>query len=581
MRSAFAKLLLSLFLVVAISSDAAYGPWGGGGGGGGVSSVGLSAAPSSVFNISGSPVTSSGTLALSMDNQNPNVVMAGPTTGSAAAPAFRALVAADLPAAALTSAHLFVGNGSNIATDVAVTGDIGITNAGVTSISSGVIINADVNASAAIAFSKLATLTSGNLLVGSAGNVPTSVALSGAVTLIADGTTSYAGTVPVNKGGTNVTSYTAGDLIYASGTTTLSKLGIGTALQVLRTNAGATAPEWATLTAGDFSGPASSAANAAVRFSGTGGKTGLNSDFIIDDISANSVTVHSPNNATVNATAAPDLVVKAANKTAGTGNGGTLFVYGGVSAGGSDGSVFVGYSTGAGTASSVQFRYDSGNTQIRVPSQESNSVPAISFGTNNNNGIGKNTGNEMVVIAGGAASMYFDAGYAQPISDLISVASSVKSFGAITGSALFPFKYGYFADSLGIGIAQGGTLYTPNYHVDIRQRTASTAVYEQFTITTTTGLTSADGTKIGLDASGNAVINQQENLAIKFFTNGTEAWNITNGGVLANKVGANESTGAGIALFGANSPASTLTAPYTWLTVQTSDGSTGYVPIWK
>lgn len=581
MRSAFAKLLLSLFLVVAISSEAAYGPWGGGGGGGGVSSVGLSAAPSSVFNISGSPVTSSGTLALSMDNQNANVVMAGPTTGSAAAPAFRALVAADLPAAALTSAHLFVGNGSNIATDVAVTGDIGITNAGVTSISSGVIINADVNASAAIAFSKLATLTSGNLLVGSAGNVPTSVALSGAVTLIADGTTSYAGTVPVNKGGTNVTSYTAGDLIYASGTTTLSKLGIGTALQVLRTNAGATAPEWATLTAGDFSGPASSAANAAVRFSGTGGKTGLNSDFIIDDISANSVTVHSPNNATVNATAAPDLVVKAANKTAGTGNGGTLFVYGGVSAGGSDGSVYVGYSTGAGTASSVQFRYDSGNTQIRVPSQESNSVPAISFGTNNNNGIGKNTGNEMVVIAGGAASMYFDAGYAQPISDLISVASSVKSFGAITGSALFPFKYGYFADSLGIGIAQGGTLYTPNYHVDIRQRTASTAVYEQFTITTTTGLTSADGTKIGLDASGNAVINQQENLAIKFFTNGTEAWNITNGGVLANKVGANESTGAGIALFGANSPASTLTAPYTWLTVQTSDGSTGYVPIWK
>lgn len=35
---------------------------------------------------------------------------------------------------ALTSAHLFVGNGSNVATDVAVTGDVTISNAGVTAI---------------------------------------------------------------------------------------------------------------------------------------------------------------------------------------------------------------------------------------------------------------------------------------------------------------------------------------------------------------------------------------------------------------------------------------------------------------
>ena len=42
-----------------------------------------------------------------------------------------------------------------------------------------------------------------------------------------------------------------------------------------------------------------------------------------------------------------------------------------------------------------------------------------------------------------------------------------------------------------------------------------------------------------------------------------------------------ESTGAGSAILGANSPAVTLTAPYTWLKVNTSDGSTGYVPVWK
>ena len=41
------------------------------------------------------------------------------------------------------------------------------------------------------------------------------------------------------------------------------------------------------------------------------------------------------------------------------------------------------------------------------------------------------------------------------------------------------------------------------------------------------------------------------------------------------------STGAGSALLGTNSPATTNTAPYTWLKVLTSDGSTAYVPAWK
>ncbi len=40
-------------------------------------------------------------------------------------------------------------------------------------------------------------------------------------------------------------------------------------------------------------------------------------------------------------------------------------------------------------------------------------------------------------------------------------------------------------------------------------------------------------------------------------------------------------TGAGTALLGANSPAVTNTSPFTWLTVTTSDGSTGYIPVWK
>lgn len=64
-------------------------------GGGTVQSVGL--ALPSIFNVTGSPVTVTGTLTGTLANQNPNLVWAGPTTGSPAAPTFRSLVGADLP----------------------------------------------------------------------------------------------------------------------------------------------------------------------------------------------------------------------------------------------------------------------------------------------------------------------------------------------------------------------------------------------------------------------------------------------------------------------------------------------------
>ena len=64
-------------------------------GAGTVTSVALSLP--NIFTVSGSPVTSSGTLTGSLATQSANAIFAGPTTGSAAAPAFRALVAADIP----------------------------------------------------------------------------------------------------------------------------------------------------------------------------------------------------------------------------------------------------------------------------------------------------------------------------------------------------------------------------------------------------------------------------------------------------------------------------------------------------
>lgn len=62
---------------------------------GSVTSVAL-ALPASVFSISGSPVTSTGTLTGSLITQTANLVWAGPTTGAAATPTFRALVNADI-----------------------------------------------------------------------------------------------------------------------------------------------------------------------------------------------------------------------------------------------------------------------------------------------------------------------------------------------------------------------------------------------------------------------------------------------------------------------------------------------------
>lgn len=72
----------------------------GAGSGGTVTSVGLSLP--GIFSVSGSPVTTSGTLTGSFVNQSANTLFAGPTSGGAAVPTFRAMVSADIPAAGVT-----------------------------------------------------------------------------------------------------------------------------------------------------------------------------------------------------------------------------------------------------------------------------------------------------------------------------------------------------------------------------------------------------------------------------------------------------------------------------------------------
>lgn len=91
-------------------------------GSGTVSSVAL-AAPS-LFTISGSPVTTTGTLTLALSTQTANTVFAGPTTGSAAAPTFRALVAADIPSSLTSSTS------GNAATATALQATLGVAGGG-------------------------------------------------------------------------------------------------------------------------------------------------------------------------------------------------------------------------------------------------------------------------------------------------------------------------------------------------------------------------------------------------------------------------------------------------------------------
>jgi len=74
---------------------------GGGGSGGTVTSVALDL-PTSLFDVTGSPVTISGTLTGALKTQTANQVWAGPVSGAAASPVFRALVAADVPSLTLS-----------------------------------------------------------------------------------------------------------------------------------------------------------------------------------------------------------------------------------------------------------------------------------------------------------------------------------------------------------------------------------------------------------------------------------------------------------------------------------------------
>lgn len=122
-----------------------------------VTSVGLSV-PAEF--TAGASVTTAGSLSFTKNNQSANLVYAGPNSGGAAAPTFRALVSADIPQLALTSLssgaatinQVPIANGSGGITWSTIVGTGTVT-------SIGVIVPAEFSASAAVTTSGNVTLT--------------------------------------------------------------------------------------------------------------------------------------------------------------------------------------------------------------------------------------------------------------------------------------------------------------------------------------------------------------------------------------------------------------------------------------
>jgi hypothetical protein len=125
----------------------------------GVSSVGVAdTSTTPIYTVSNSPITSSGTIDLTLNTQSANEVFAGPSSGSAAEPAFRALVANDIP----TLNQNTTGTASN------VTGTVAIANGGTGQTTQQLALNALAGA-----------VTSGEYLRGNGTNVVMSTIQAG------------------------------------------------------------------------------------------------------------------------------------------------------------------------------------------------------------------------------------------------------------------------------------------------------------------------------------------------------------------------------------------------------------------
>jgi hypothetical protein len=251
---------------------------GGGGGSGTVTSVGL-ALPAQ-FSVSGSPVTTNGTLTAGWVNVAANVVLAGPSSGGAAAPAFRSLVAADIPsldAAKITTgtfADSFLAqivtagkvSGAALASLSAIPGGAGAipaANLPALSALNGAVTDAQVPDTITIDLAATATALAANGANCSGNNFALGVDAAGAAECAQPAFSNLSGSLVLTQ--TPLT--TRGDLLTVNAAPVLARLGIGAGATFLRSNG--TDPAWAAVAFSDVTGTVSDA-QLASNYSGTG-----------------------------------------------------------------------------------------------------------------------------------------------------------------------------------------------------------------------------------------------------------------------------------------------------------------------
>lgn len=207
-------------------------------------------------------------------NGTGNVTLISPSTagflltsnGTGADPSFQAL-AVSPGSVALTQNHILVGNASNVAADVAMSGDATIVASGALTLAT---VNGNVGSfgsstsipSFTVNAKGLITAASGNAVIAPAGTLSgttlNATVVSSSLTSVGTITTGvWNGTsVDVAHGGTGDSSFTAYSVI-TGGTTSTGPLqnvsGVGTTGQVLTSNGAAALPTWQTSAGANYS----------------------------------------------------------------------------------------------------------------------------------------------------------------------------------------------------------------------------------------------------------------------------------------------------------------------------------------
>lgn len=143
--------------------------------------------------------------------------------------------ATDTNIAAPSTGQILIWDGTDSWDNKSVGGDMTCNASGSFAFNGAIIVNADVNASAAIDWSKMAALTSANILVGSAGNVATVTPLTGDVAITNGGLTTVTDLT--------IASEAQGDILYRNATNWV-RLAAGTAGYSLITAGAGANPAW-------------------------------------------------------------------------------------------------------------------------------------------------------------------------------------------------------------------------------------------------------------------------------------------------------------------------------------------------